>query len=72
MLTEIKDVFEKMNKDRYVIGYDLNNEYAQISFCRIDSDNPETFSIAKEQEQYNIPMVLCKKRSTGRCFFEIA
>ncbi len=66
MLTEIKDVFEKMNKDRYVIGYDLNNEYVQMSFCRIDSDNPETFSTAKEQEQYNIPLVLCRKRSTGQ------
>ena len=66
MLTEIKDVFEKMNKDRYVIGYDLNDEYVQISFCRIDSDNPETFSTAEEQEKYNIPMVLCKKRSTGQ------
>ena len=65
MLTEIKDVFEKMNKDRYVIGYDLNNEYVQMSFCRIDSDNPETFSAKEGQEQYNIPMVLCRRRSTG-------
>ncbi len=66
MLTEIKDVFEKMNKDRYVIGYDLNNEYVQISFCRIDSDNPETFSTSDEQECYNIPLVMCKKRNGGQ------
>lgn len=66
MLTEIKDVFEKMNKDRYVIGYDLTNQYVQMSFCRIDSDNPETFSTAEAEEQYNIPMVLCHKRSTGQ------
>ena len=66
MLTEIKDVFEKMNKDRYVIGYDLNREYVQMSFCRIDGDNPETFSMKEEQEQYNIPMALCRKRSTAQ------
>ena len=66
MLAEIKDVFEKMNKDRYVIGYDLNNDYVQMSFCRIDSDNPETFSASEEQEQYNIPLAICRKRSTGQ------
>ncbi len=66
MLTEIKDVFEKMNKDRYVIGYDLSNEYVQMSFCRIDGNNPETFSTSAEQEQYNIPLVLSHKRSTGQ------
>ena len=66
MLAEIKDVFEKMNKDRYVVGYDLNNEYVQMSFCRIDSDNPETFSTSEEQEQYNIPLAICRKRSTSQ------
>lgn len=66
MLAEIKDVFEKMNKDRYVIGYDLNNEYVQMSFCRIDSDSPETFSTSEEQEQYNIPLAICHKRSTAQ------
>lgn len=66
MLAEIKDVFEKMNRDRYVIGYDLNNEYVQMSFCRIDSDNPETFSTSEEQEQYNIPLAICRKRSTAQ------
>ena len=66
MLAEIKDVFEKMNKDRYVIGYDLNNEYVQMSFCRIDSDNPETFSTSEEQEKYNIPLAICRKRSSSQ------
>lgn len=66
MLTEIKDVFEKMNKDRYVIGYDLSSDYVQMSFCRIDGNNPETFSTSKEQEKYNVPLVLCRKRSTGQ------
>lgn len=66
MLTEIKDAFEKMNKDRYVIGYDLSNHYVQMSFCRIDSNNPETFSSTEDEEQYNIPFVLCHKRSTGQ------
>lgn len=66
MLIELKDVFDKMNKDRYVIGYDLNNQYAQISFCRIDSDQPETFSLKEGQECYNIPLAICHKQSTGQ------
>lgn len=66
MLTEIRDVFEKMNKDRYVIGYDLSKEYVQMSFCRIDGNNPETFSTDESQEQYNIPMALCRNRETGQ------
>lgn len=66
MLTEIRDVFEKMNKDRYVIGYDLSKEYVQMSFCRIEGNNPETFSTDESQEQYNIPMALCRNRETGQ------
>jgi len=64
MLAEIKDVFEKMNKDRYVVGYDLNDEYVQMSFCRVDSDNLETFSTS--EEQYNIPLAICRKRSASQ------
>ena len=55
-----------MNKDRYVIGYDLSKEYVQMSFCRIDGNNPETFSTDESQEQYNIPMALCRNRETGQ------
>lgn len=66
MLAELKDVFDKMNRDRYAIGYDLNREYAQISYCKIDSDSPETLSTVEGEDIYNIPMVLSKRRSDGQ------
>lgn len=65
MISEIKDVFDKINKDRYVIGYDLNNEFAQISYCKIDSTEPETLSVVAGQDMYNIPAAVCKRTSTG-------
>lgn len=66
MLTEIKDVFEKLNRDRYGIGYDLNREYAQISYCKLDSDSPETLSTIIGDDRYNIPMAISKRRSNGQ------
>ncbi|MBE5879806.1 MAG: hypothetical protein E7288_07520 [Lachnospiraceae bacterium] len=66
MLAELKDVFDKMNRDRYAIGYDLNREYAQISYCKIDSDSPETLSTVEGEDTYNIPLVLSKRRSDGQ------
>ena len=66
MLTEIKDVFEKLNRDRYGIGYDLNREYAQISYCKLDSDSPETLSTITGDDRYNIPMAISKRRSNGQ------
>ena len=66
MLTEIKDVFDKINKDRFVIGYDMTRNYVQISYCRIDSENPETFSTVLGQEEYKIPFVLLKKNNSNQ------
>ena len=66
MLTEIKDVFDKINKDRFVVGYGLTKNYVQISYCKIDSENPETFSTVLGQEEYKIPFVLLKKRDSNQ------
>ena len=66
MFEEIKDVFEKMNKDKYVIGFDLNNRFAQLSYCRIDSNDPETMSTVAGEEEFNIPAVILKKKTGGQ------
>lgn len=69
MISDIKDVFEKINKDRFVIGFDLNNEFAQISYCKIDGNEPETLSVVAGKDMYNIPCAVCKKTSTGAWIF---
>lgn len=66
MLDDIKDVFDKLNKDKYVIGFDLNEKYSQVSFCRIDSNQPETYSLVQDQEEYNIPLAIVKLRDGNR------
>ena len=66
MLSEIKEVFEKINKDRYVIGFDLNNRFAQISYVRIDGTEPETLSTITGEEEYNIPAVILKRKSNNQ------
>ena len=66
MISEIKDVFDKINKDRYVVGFDLNNKFAQISYCRIDQTEPDTLSVVAGEEEFNIPTVILKKKSTSQ------
>ena len=66
MISEIKDVFEKINKDRYVVGLDLNNKFAQISFARIDQNDPDTLSTVAGEEEFNIPAVILKKKSNNQ------
>ena len=31
MISDIKEVFDKINRDRFVIGLDINDSFAQIS-----------------------------------------
>lgn len=49
-----------MKKNGVVVGFDLGNDYSQISYCRADQSMPDTMSLVMGEEQYNIPTVLCK------------
>lgn len=53
-------------KNKVVVGFDLGNDYAQISYCRQDQSMPDTVSLVMGEEQYNIPTLLCRKKgATG-------
>lgn len=65
MISDIKDVFDKINKDRFVVGLDLNDSFAQVSICKIDSDNPSTLSPVEGSEDFNVPLCMLKRRSDG-------
>ncbi len=48
--------------DKIIIGYDLAGTYSQISYCYIkESSEVSTLSSVAGEENYDIPMVLCKK-----------
>ncbi|MCR4648742.1 MAG: hypothetical protein K5776_06665 [Lachnospiraceae bacterium] len=69
MISDIKEVFEKINRDRFVVGLDVNDSFAQVSVCKIDSDNPSTLSITEGSEEYNIPLYMLKRRSDNTWLF---
>lgn len=54
---------EMTRKDRAVIGFDLENDNSQISYCYTDKSMPDTVSLVMGEEQYNIPTVLCRKKT---------
>lgn len=52
---------ELAKKNKIVMGIDISNDYAQISYCRLDQSMPDTVSQVMGEEQYNIPAVLCRR-----------
>jgi|APHig6443717817_1056837.scaffolds.fasta_scaffold08213_4 Family of unknown function (DUF5716) C-terminal len=54
---------------KYAIGYDLNDEMSQISYCSLKNPEPETFSLVAGEQKYMIPTNLCKKREVNQWFF---
>jgi len=52
---------EMTKKNKVVVGFDLGNDYSQISYCRQNQSMPDTISLVMGEEQYNIPTLLCKK-----------
>ena len=70
MLLEKKDGMRKRKKGGIVVGYDMNDEYAQISYCFSDKEEIETLAVVAGTKQYSIPMVLCRKKETKMTVWE--
>lgn len=58
-----------LKNDRLIVGYDLGNDFSQISYAVSDSSEPETLSQVAGGQSYNIPTVLCKRRGVNQWFF---
>lgn len=52
---------EMTKKNKVVVGFDLENDFSQISYCRQNQSMPDTVSLVMGEEQYNIPTLLCRK-----------
>lgn len=52
---------------KLMVGFDLGEEYAQISYSQ--GEDAETLSTVAGQEQYNIPAVLCKRMGANQWFY---
>ncbi|MBQ9991005.1 MAG: hypothetical protein IJP31_08710 [Lachnospiraceae bacterium] len=53
-----KESFRKKNNGRFLIGYQLFGEYAQISLLKIGENQPFTFSMVAGKEEYQLPLCL--------------
>ncbi len=69
MISDIKEVFDKINKDRFVVGLDINDSFAQVSVCKVDSDNPYTLSVKENSDEFNVPLYMLKRRDDGAWLF---
>lgn len=55
--------------ERYVVGYDISTEYAQISFMEMMDSIPSTVSLTEGAEDYNIPACLFKREEVNQWFY---
>ncbi len=53
---------------RLLVGYDLGEQFSQISYCS-GENSVETLSSVAGEECYNIPTVLCKRTGVNQWFY---
>lgn len=64
---QIKNGMEKNNK--YMVGFDLGDRDAQISFCSMQQMEAETVPAVAGTQQYNIPTILYKRRGKNQWLY---
>ncbi len=55
--------------DKLIVGYDLGDEYSQISVAASGKGEVETLSLVAGAECYNIPTVLCKRNGANQWLY---
>lgn len=58
-----------LSSDRVIVGYDLGNQFSQISFSLSETGDVQTLSQVAGTEHYNIPTVLCKRMGVNQWFY---
>ncbi len=65
------DIFKestKSNNGEIVVGFDLTDDYAQISYGFVDGEGVETLSTVSGGANYLIPMALFKRKEVNQWF----
>lgn len=55
--------------EKWIVGYDLGNDYAQISVAASETGEVSTLSLVAGAQIYNIPTVLCKRSGVGQWMY---
>jgi len=58
-----------LSSDKLIIGYDLGDDYSQISFADSVDGEVETLSQVAGEQAFNIPAVLCKRFGTNQWLY---
>ena len=56
-------------REPIILGIDLNDRYAMISYYKLNMEEPETVSTIAGSEIYQIPTLLAKRRNLGQWFY---
>ena len=59
----------KLHKGSVLVGYDLGEQYSQISYCVYGQEDVDTVATVVGTKQYNIPTVLCKREGVNQWFY---
>ncbi len=55
--------------ERFVVGYDLSTEYAQISYMQMQDNMPVTVTLTDGKEDFCVPTCLFKRKEVNQWFY---
>lgn len=64
-----KKTEEKVHKGSVLAGYDLGDDFSQISYCIYGENAVESVATVVGTKQYNIPTVLCKRKGVNQWLY---
>lgn len=59
----------KLHKGSVLVGYDLGEQFSQISYCVYGQEDADTVATVVGTKQYNIPTMLCKRAGVNQWFY---
>lgn len=60
---------KKLHRGSVLVGYDLGEQYSQISYCVYGQEEVDTVATVVGTKQYNIPTMLCKREGVNQWFY---
>ena len=60
---------DKLHKGSVLVGYDLGEQYSQISYLVCGDGDVDTVATVVGTKQYNIPTMLCKREGVNQWFY---
>lgn len=57
---------ERAKKNKMAVGFDLRNDFTQLSFCMLTQSVPDTFSTVAGREEFDMPTLLCRMKEQDK------